>query len=47
MINGYKLLVRKAKGDNIKIDCKETGCDGVGWSHLIQIKSSCRLFWTW
>jgi hypothetical protein len=46
--NVYKILVGKPEGerplgiswrrweDNIKIDLKETGCDGVDWTNLAQ-----------
>jgi hypothetical protein len=28
--------------DNISIDLKETGCDGVGWTHLTQYEAQGR-----
>jgi hypothetical protein len=46
MRNAYKILVGKPEGkrlrgrptrrgeDNIKIDLREIGCEGVGWVHL-------------
>jgi hypothetical protein len=48
MINAYKMFVRKSEGKkllrrhrirlggDIKMDLKETVCQGVGWVHLPQ-----------
>jgi hypothetical protein len=56
MINSYKIFVGKPEGkkprertrrsweDNIRMDLKETGWEGVEWIHLTQVRDQWRVF---
>jgi hypothetical protein len=35
---------RRRRNDNIKMDVKETGCDGVDWIHFTQDEDHRRAF---
>jgi hypothetical protein len=53
MGNACKILVRKPEGkrplgrhreeDNIRMDCRETGWEGLDWIHLAQGRYQCQV----